>query len=469
MTTRCARPADRPRKRLVLAAMGGAGGMVMLDQTVVAVALQPMALALGLTTAQMHWVVLVYVLSLSSFVPVGGMTTRRYGLLPTFRAGTLLFSASSAVCGFVPAGEGTEVVLCTARAVQGAGAALMLPVATTVVTAVYERHEHGRALSIYAGVAQVFFVGGPVAGALLIHNLGWRSVFWVNLPVGALILWALAKANVTNTVSDRRLHFLEPVLMTVGLACCVTGLYQSGEWGAYDVRTWALLCSGTVLLTASAWRMRSHRPPLLDLRLFGNRDYARAVAVTFLVQAAQLPALVHGTVYLRQRWDLSVLDTGIALLPLVVALAVGTAGSGFLLDRFHSVRLPVLAGLLCATAGMAGWTYLLPWSDYRWYVAPMIVAGFGLGLPIPALSAWMMDAVPARAQADASLLRQTMRQLGGVVGLAGAGAVVLAFGPRAVDAAGVGHTSATRAAFAFLSGVLALATLLSVSPMRRGA
>ncbi|MEV7614186.1 MFS transporter [Streptomyces sp. NPDC089799] len=451
-----------PHKRFVLAAMGCAGGMVMLDQTVVAVALDPMAKDLGLTAFMMHGVVLVYVLALASLAPVGAMAARRFGLRRTFLAGTVVFTVASGCCGFTPAGAAAEPFLLAARAVQGAGAALMLPVATTVITDVFEERERGRALGVYAGLAQVFFVLGPVVGAVLVQFAGWRSVFLVNVPVGVVILWLLGRTRIAVEAPGGSLSALQPAAVVVSLGALVLGLCLCGFWGITDPRTLAALAGGALLLAATVRLTLRSREPLVDVRLLTIRPYAVAVALTFLVQAPQLIVLVHGTLFLRQSMALSLVATGLSLLPLVAALACGTFASGFLLERSGSVRVPVLCGLVSATVGVALWAAAQSSQAYAWQVPGMVLAGFGLGVPIPALSAELMRVVPVHKRADASVLRQTLRQLGGALGLAAAGALVLSVDDEAADAAGIVTSSAVHAGFVLAGGVLVVALLLAV-------
>ncbi|MFF1643578.1 MFS transporter [Streptomyces sp. NPDC058246] len=458
-----------PRRRFVLAAMGGAGGMVMLDQTVVAIALTSMAQDLRLTTFVMHSVVLVYALSLASLTPVGGALARKIGILRTFQYGVVIFAVASVSCGLAPSGDGAEPFILTMRFVQGAGAALMLPVATTVITDLYTERERGRALAIYAGLAQVFFVVGPLVGAVLTQSFGWRSVFLVNAPVDALILLMVAKARLTNEAAGGHFPVLDSLVMAFALGMLVLALYGWGLWGFADLRPLGALATGLVALTFAVRLTLRSRLPVVDLRLLSIRPYAVAVAVTFMVQAAQMIVLVHGAVFLRQALHLSLLTSGICLLPLVVTLTAGTFASGYMRDFFHSARVPTLTGLTAATLGAAAWTAALPMYTYPWQVPGMALAGLGLGMPIPALSAELMSAVPRDKTADASVLRQMLRQLGGVFGLAAAGAVVLALNPDASDVEGVVTASATQGGFVLASSILGVTLLGAAVLLPHGA
>ncbi|MFD7256338.1 MFS transporter [Streptomyces sp. NPDC059874] len=457
-----------PRKHFVVAAMGCAGGMVMLDQTVVAVALDPVARSLDLSTFVMHAVVLVYSLAMSAFTPVGAMAARRFGLLRTFQFGTAVFVVASGLCGLAPGGDVAEPYMLTARAVQGMGGALMLPVATTLIADVYEEHERGRALAVYAGLAQVFFVLGPVVGAFLIEFLGWRSVFLVNVPVGALTLWVIAEARVRKEAEGGTLTAGQPLAVIFSLGVLVLGLYQCGVWGVTDLRTLTALVTGALALALAVRLVLRSSRPLVDLRLLRIRPYAVEVAITFMVQAAQLIVIVHGTLFLRQVMHLSLPATGTSLIPLVAGLATGTFLSGYLLDHFRSIRVPALIGLAVATLGAVAWTVALPSREYLWQVPGMILAGMGMGLPVPALSAEMMRAVPADKRSDASVVRQTFRQLGGAIGLASAGAVVLGINDDAADASGIVSAAATPGAFVLACCVLGIALLLAAMTLPKG-
>lgn len=193
-----------------------------------------------------------------------------------------------------------------------------------------------------------------------------------------------------------------------------------------------------------------------------------AVALDSMARELGLTTFVlHGVVLLRQAMNLPLLATGTSLLPLVTALTAGTFTSGYLLDRSGSIRVPVVLGLATATLGVTAWTVALEPRAYVWQVPGMILAGIGMGMPIPALSAELMRAVPEDERPDASVLRQTLRQLGGAVGLATAGAFVLAANSDAADATGIVTATAAPAAFVVASCFLAAALLLAVTVLPR--
>src|SRR5690349_9382490 len=180
---------------LVLVAMTGSLSMIMLDQTVVTVALPSMSRELPLSPTGQQWVVNAYVLAMASLVALGGKLGDRFGGVSTFRAGVTIFFVASALCGLVPHGPWGEPAMIAARALQGAGAALMMPVSASIVIGAFGPARRGRAMAVYTGISQVFLAVGPLLGGFLTQEFSWRLVFWLNVPVGlaALIMVRIAR------------------------------------------------------------------------------------------------------------------------------------------------------------------------------------------------------------------------------------------------------------------------------------
>ena len=179
---------------LILVAMTGSLSMLMLDQTVVTVALPSMSRDLPLSASGQQWVVNAYVLAIAALVAIGGKVADRFGGVSTFRVGVITFFLASAGCGLAPHGDLGQSWLITARALQGVGAALMMPVSAVIVMAAFGIKERGRAMAVYVGLSQIFLAVGPLLGGVLTEKVTWRAVFWINVPVGiaALILVHIA-------------------------------------------------------------------------------------------------------------------------------------------------------------------------------------------------------------------------------------------------------------------------------------
>ena len=243
-----------PRRWLVLVAMTGSLSMIMLDQTVVSVALPSMARELPLTPHGQQWVVNAYVLALAALVALGGRAADLLGRVRAFQIGVTLFFLASAGCAV--AWDTTSII--GFRALQGAGAALMMPVSATIVLAVFPEGERGRVMAIYAGISQVFLALGPLVGGLLTEYVTWRAVFLLNVPVGLATLALVAVAKIENRPgAGARIAVRDAALVVPGLALVTLGVQQLASWGPISL---VLLAAG-VGLVACSWR-GSSAPPI---------------------------------------------------------------------------------------------------------------------------------------------------------------------------------------------------------------
>jgi MFS family permease len=402
----------------VLIAMTGALSMIMLDQTVVSVALPSMSRELPLSATGQQWVVNAYVLAMASLVALGGKLGDRFGGVTTFRLGVLIFFLASTACGLAPHGPLGEPWLIAARVLQGAGAALMMPASAAIVIGAFGVSERGRAMAIYAGISQVFLAIGPLLGGLLTESVSWRAVFWLNVPVG---IAALVMVHVARPVNVRQpgvtIRAGSVLLLVVGIATTVLAVQQANAWSWTSPAT--LLTLATRLLL-STW------------------------FVLGLVQFGLLAVVLFGSLYLQDLLRLSPIQAGLGVLPLILPIAAAAQFGGRWYDK-AGVRPPVLTGLAIAVLGLAGWAAALPQLGYPLQVPGMIVTGFGIGLVISPTNTDALGRVDAAERSQASGLVQTVRQLGGTFGVAIIGAVVLGI-EGAGTAAGTGGGSAAGSA-----------------------
>lgn len=417
-------PQPPAHRWLVLVAMTGALGMVMLDQTVVAVALPTMGRELPLSPTGQQWVLNAYVLAMAATVAVGGTLGEKFGGVRVFRVGVALFSLASAACGLAPEGDLGGPVLIAARVVQGFGAALMVPVSAVIVMNTFSTRERGRAMAAYVGISQLFLATGPLVGGLLTETISWRAVFWLNLPVGllALILVRISRpANIARP--DERIRPFSVLLLVAAIGATVVAVQQAGVWSWTSPLTLSLLVGGLALGVVFVLLQLRSRSPLIEVRLFAAPGFTPAVVVAGLVQFAMLGVVLFNSIYLQHLLDVPPLQAGLAVLPLIVPITVGAQIAGRWYDR-SGVRPPAITGLLVATVGMAVWTVALPMLTYVGQVPGMVLTGLGIGL---ATSPTNTDAL-GRARPDqtnqASGLNQTMRQVGGTLGVACISAVV---------------------------------------------
>ncbi|WP_188945013.1 MFS transporter [Nakamurella endophytica] len=410
---------------LVLVAMTGSLSMILLDQTVVTVALPSMSRELGLSAGGEQWVVNAYVLAMAALVALGGKLGDRLGGVTTFRIGVTVFFLASLACGFAPATDLGEAWIIAARVLQGAGAALMTPVSAALVIGAFSVAERGRAMAVYAGISQVFLAVGPLLGGVLTEAVSWRTVFWLNVPVGVAALVLVHVAHPADVRTDGARITAAPVAgLVLGVAATVLAVQQAGTWGWTSPATAGLLAVGLVLLGAFVVAQLRSPSPLVDVRLLGRRAFLADVVVLGLVQFGLLAVILYSSIYLQVLLGMSPMLAGVCALPLIVAIAAAAQLGGRWYDA-AGVRPPVLTGVLVGTAGLLAWAVSLPTLGYGAQVPGMVLTGLGIGLLMSPTNTDALGRVDAADRSQASGIVQTVRQLGGTLGVAVIGAVVL--------------------------------------------
>ncbi len=262
------------RRWWILATMTGALSMVMIDQTVVSVALPTMQRDLGLSSTGVQWVVNAYLLLLAVFVALGGRVADLIGAERTFRAGTSVFVFASALCGLAQ----NETMIIAARGLQGIGAALMVPSTGAVIVNTFDVRERGKAMGIYSGVSMVFLALGPLVGGLLTQSVSWRAVFYINLPIGIAIVVA-SRFTLIRTprprVARSAIDWVGLPLLVGAFSTLVLALMQGQVWGWTSPAIIALLGTAAVLLPTFLWWETRAEAPLVDLKLFATQELRR--------------------------------------------------------------------------------------------------------------------------------------------------------------------------------------------------
>jgi EmrB/QacA subfamily drug resistance transporter len=456
-----------PRRWLLLVAMTGSLSMIMLDQTVVSVALPTMGRDLSLSAAGQQWVVNAYVLALAALVALGGKASELLGPRRAFRAGVTLFFLASVGCGLAPAGPAGEATIIAFRALQGAGAALMMPVSAAIVIAAFAAGERGRAMAVYAGISQVFVALGPLIGGLLTEYVSWRAVFFLNVPVGIATLVLVALAPVPGArVPGARVRPLDVALVVVGLAATTFAIQLAGTDGLSSPLVAVLLVGGLAAVVWFVVRQVRAPEPLIHVRLFADRAFTGASVVMGLVQFGLLGIVLYSSIYLQELLGFGPMQAGLAVLPLILPLTVAAQLGGRWFDR-AGVRGPVLTGLVICCVGTVAWLLALPGLDYAAQIPGMALVGVGLGLTLSPTNTDALARVGDAERTQASGVVQTVRQLGGTLGIAVIGAVVIAAEPdlpgRTAGPAGIAAGFGV-AAVAFALAVVVGAAMLA----RRG-
>lgn len=431
--------------------------MVILDATVVNVALPALGRALGATTIGLQWVIDAYSLVFAASLLSAGALSDRQGAKRVFQAGIALFTASSLGCGLAPSAAALVVARCT----QGLGASLAVPASLALLQAAFpDQAARRRAFGIWGGIAGVAAGAGPVAGGVLVSAFGWRAVFFVNVPIGiaGMLLgrrWLPSPA--------RQAHAIDLAGQTLGataLGALTAAVIEAGRLG-----WWSPLPLGGLIvfaLAGTAFVAVEHRAtaPMLPISLYSSPAFSSASAVGLLLNLGFYGELFVLSLYLQQLHHFSVLAAGAALLPMAAMATFGSTASGRGMAR-SGPRLPMLAGLCTGAAGFLALAAVTgPQRPYWQAVLPLAAVGFGTSFTMPAATAAVMEAAPSARGGLASGTINAARQAGGVIGVALLGSLVAghsAFVPGL-------HLGLAISAGAF--GLGALATALGVGRRR---
>lgn len=418
--------------------------MVILDTTVVNVALPALSRGLQTTTTGLQWVVDAYSLSFAALLLSGGALGDRRGAKAVFEMGLGVFVVCSLACGLAP----STGWLIGARVAQGVGAALAVPASLALLQAAYkDRARRRRAFGIWGGVAGIAAGGGPVLGGLLVSGLGWRSVFFLNVPIGIAGLMLAAR---TLPAVAGRAHGTDPVGQLTGALCLgalTVALIEAGSagWGAPVVLA---SFAATVLLGSAFLAVERHvASPMLPLGLFSSRTFSGATVVGLCLNLGFYGELFVLTLYLQQHRGYSSLLAGLALLPQMAMAAIGSVLSGRIMAR-TGPRPPMLAGLALGAAGLLALAPIGLHTPYALLVAPFVAVGLGMSMTMPAATTAVMEATPSERGGLASGTLNAARQIGGVLGVALLGSLV-----ADADFSGGLHASMAVAGGAFLLGL----------------
>ena len=402
----------------VLAIVAVAQFMVVLDASIVNVALPTIKRDVGFSEQSLSWILNAYTLIFGGFLLLGGRAADRLGRRRLFMAGIALFTAASLVCG-VSQSEGELLV---ARGFQGLGGAMVSPAALSIILTTFaEGSERNRALSVWGAIAGAGGAVGLLLGGALVQALSWRWVFFVNVPFGAAVL-VLAPRIVPESrataVAKGGYDVQGAVAITLGTTALVFTLIKADSWGWTSGRTIAGFVVSAVLVAAFVAIERRHEDPLVPLRIFSNRSLAASDATMLVVVAALFGMFFFLTLYMQQVLGFSALKTGVAYMPLSVTLIASSAVASKLVDRF--TPKPVLGtGLLVAAGGFILLTRVSAHSDYGSHVLPaMLVLAAGMGCAfVPVTIAGTSGVAPDDSGLASGLLNMT-QQVGGSLGLA---------------------------------------------------
>ncbi|WP_433129148.1 MFS transporter [Micromonospora sp. CA-240977] len=434
--------------------------MVALDVLVVAAALTTIRQDLGASIEQLEWTVNAYSLSFAVLLITAAAIGDRWGRRRTFAAGLAFFTIASVACALA-----TSVPwLIAARAVQGIGAAAVMPLAMGLLGAAFPPERRGWAIGIFSGLTGLAVLGGPMIGGAVTEGLAWQWIFWINVPVGALAVpLALRKIPESWGVA-RRVDLRGGVLITLAVLGIVWGVVRGGMAGWTSLNVIGSFVLGALLLLAFlAWERRTPQP-MVPLAYFRSRAFSAGNAAGFFLTAALYGAVFFLAQFMQAALGSGPLKAGLQLLPWTATLFLVAPIAGRLVDRIGERPL-VVAGLALQAVGMLWISDVANDSaHYSGLVLPLIVAGCGVSMAMPATQSASVGALPREAVGIASGIYAMMRQLGGVAGVAVAAAVFAAAGGYESFTSGFTRALAVCGVLSLLGALCGLGIVLRPNP-----
>jgi DHA2 family methylenomycin A resistance protein-like MFS transporter len=448
--------AVRSARWVVLVVMCVGYFLVLLDVTIVNVALPSIGSDLGAGVSGLQWVVDGYAIALASLMLAGGTIGDLHGHKRVVLVGLAAFGVASIGCGLAP-GTATLVGF---RVLQGAGAALLLPGTLAVIANAFpQKGEQARAIGIWAGIGSVALAAGPLVGGALVQGIGWRAVFIVNVPIVA-VAFAVALRAVRESTDPQsgRLDALGVALGGLTLAAVTFTFIEAGHDGI-GAAVVAAAAIALALLAAFLATERARAEPMLPLGLFRRREFSTANAVAGAMNLGTLGLLFVLMLYLQRVEGRSALEAGLVVIPLFAPLSLLAPVAGRLVARIGS-RLPMAAGLMIAAVGIALLARIQADSSFAALLPGLLLWGIGLGLLTPAVVAAAVGAVPGDRAGLGSAVNNTARQAGGAIGIA-------AFGALAGPPGAPGFVDGLHAVALVAAALYVAATVASVAATRR--
>jgi EmrB/QacA subfamily drug resistance transporter len=444
--------APHPLRWPVLGLLGLAQLMLILDITVVAIALPHMGAELGLDRAALTWVVSGYALAFGSLMLLGGRAADLFGAKRVVLAGLVVFTAASLAAGLA---TGAPLLL-TARVVQGAGAAMLSPAALSVVVRLFDGDERNRALGIWSALGGGGAALGVLLGGLITAGPGWTWVFFVNVPVGLIILVVLARIlpGLPRAASGS-LDVFGAALVAAATGAVIYGLIRGGDHGWFNAGTLALFAVSVVVYAVFAVWQRRAAAPLMNLQLLGRRPVVAGIFVIAVATALMVGVFFIGSFYLQNHQGHGALATGVLFLPVALVTMAAATAAGQVIGRFGARALAAVA-LIAAAAG-----FLVPvlWSGTAVMVTGVSIAAAGLGALFVAASATALGSVAPHEAGVTSAIVSTFHEFGasaGAAAVSSAAAASLATRAGASSATGFDHAFVTATAIAAVSAAVAL-------------
>jgi EmrB/QacA subfamily drug resistance transporter len=403
--------------------------MVVLDNLVVSTALPVIRVDLGASLEQLEWTVNAYTLTFAVFLLTGAALGDRFGRKRLFMIGVALFSAASAAAAVAPSAE----LLIAARAAQGIGGAIVTPLTLTILSAAVPRERRGLALGAWSGIAGLAVAMGPLVGGAVVQGISWQWIFWLNVPVGLLLLPAATRLAESRG-PDQALDFPGLGLASVGLLGIVWGLINGNGDGWTSPQIVGALAAGALFLAAFvAWELRTSKP-MLPMAFFRDRAFSAANGASLLMYFGMFGSIFLLTQFFQTAQGFSPLQSGLRVLPWTAMPMVVAPIAGVLSDRIGG--RPIMAtGLALQALGLA-WIATVSTASvgYLALVGPFVLSGIGMGMFFAPTANVVLSAVRPDEEGKASGTNNAIREVGGVLGVAVLASIFARYGGYASPA-----------------------------------
>jgi EmrB/QacA subfamily drug resistance transporter len=409
------------KKWWTLAAVSVGLFMIMLDNTVVNVALPSMRSSLHMTLSELEWVVAGYALTFAAFMLTGGKLADYVGRRLIFMVGLAVFTGASLACGLAPNGG----FLIGARVVQGLGGALMNPATLSIITATFPPRERGKAIGIWAGVSGMALAIGPLVGGLLTEHVNWNWIFFINVPVGLVGLFAIPLFidESRDTSHEQRLDVPGLATSGIGLFSLTYAFIEANNYGWTSGRILGAFAVAAVMLVVFLLLEARQRAPMLELALFRNRTFSGANGAMLFVGLAMFGTFFYVSLYMQNVLRYSPVETGASFLPMTLLIILIAPRAGALTDKIGS-RWLVGFGMTLLSVMLFYYSHLGA-NETFWKILPgLLIGGVGMGLTMTPTTAAAMSAVAVDKAGVGSAVLNSARQVGGSLGIAVMGAIV---------------------------------------------
>ena len=454
------------RKWWTLGAVAFGLFMIMLDNTIVNVALPSIQRDLNIGISELEWVFNGYALTFGVLMLTGGKLADMLGRRRIFIAGLVIFTLASPGCGLASSAG----MLIGARVVQGVGSALMNPATLSIITANFAPRLRGMAIGIWAGVSGMALAIGPLVGGLITQHWSWNWIFFINVPIGiiAIVVARLVIDESRDTSAEQRLDLPGLLSSAIALFALTYGLIEANTYGWTSPRILALFAVAIIGFAVFVVLELRQRAPMLDLKLFKNGTFAGANSVMLLVGLAMFGVFFYNSLFIQNIIGYSAVQTGASFLPMTILIILVAPVAGKYSDRVGS-RWLMGGGMVLLSISLLIFSRLDASSNF-WDILPgLLVGGFGMAIVMTPTTAAAMGSVPVDKAGVGSAVLNSMRQVGGALGIAVMGAIVAAYAtglpgtPEATQGFVTGYQHALQVA-----SVIALAgAVLSVATVRK--